>query len=104
MNSAIWNDAQLEACLKPGWTVTRLRSLVCDRRSLIFADVHGLPFALNNFSADLCGSFSLAGLFVGIQIFTNADPATGAMFADEAIEKAFMALAAIAMAVARFLV
>ena len=74
------------------------------RWSLIFADVHGLPFALNNSRADLCGSFSLAGLFVGIQIFTNADPATSAVFADEAIEKALMPLAAIAMAVARFLV
>jgi hypothetical protein len=52
----------------------------------------------------LCGSFSLAGLLVGIQIFAKADSATGAVFADEAIEKAFMTLAAIAMAVARFLV
>jgi hypothetical protein len=43
-------------------------------------------------------------LLVGIQIFAKADSATGAVFADEAIEKAFMALAAIAVAVARFLV
>ena len=71
---------------------------------MIFADVHGLPFALNNSRADLCGSFSFASLFIGIQIFTNTDSATGAVFADEAIEKAFVALAAIAMAVARFLV
>ena len=71
---------------------------------MIFADVHGLPFALNDSRADLRGSFSLAGLFVRIQIFADANSATGAVFADEAIEKAFMALAAIAMAVARFLV
>ena len=75
-----------------------------DRRRLIFADVHGLPLALNDSVADLCGGFSFAGLFVRIQIFANADPATGAMFADEAIEKAFVALAAVAMAVARLLV
>ena len=44
------------------------------------------------------------GLFVGIQIFANAGPTPCAVFADEAIEKAFMALTAIAMAVARLLV
>ena len=77
---------------------------MCGRRSLIFADVHGLPFALNDARADLYGSFSFAGLFVGIQIFANAGFATGAVFADEAIEKAFVALAAIAMAIAGLLV
>ena len=71
---------------------------------MIFADVHGLPFALNDSRTDLRGSFALAGLFVRIQIFADANSAAGAVFADKAIEKAFMALAAIAMAVARFLV
>ena len=71
---------------------------------MIFADVHGLPFALYDSRADLRGSVSLAGLFVRIQIFADANSATGAVFADEAIEKAFVALAAIAMAVARLLV
>jgi hypothetical protein len=99
MNSTFWKEPTGRAHLK------RVeRSLVCDRRSLVFADVYGLPLALNDSVADLCGGFSFAGLFVRIQIFANADPASGAMFADEAIEKAFVALAAIAMAVARFLV
>ena len=71
---------------------------------MIFADIHGLPFALNDSRADLCGSFSFAGLLVRVQIFAKANSTTGAVFADEAIEKTFMALAAIAMAVARFLV
>ena len=44
------------------------------------------------------------GLFVGIQIFANAGLATGAMLADETIEKTFVALGAIAMAIARLLV
>src|ERR1700686_3985499 len=107
----IWKEAG-GAHLEESWTITCLGtcsgtclwSLVCDRRSLVFADIHGLPFTLNNSRADLCGSFSFASLFIGIQIFTNTDSATGAVFADEAIEKAFVALAAIAMAIARLLV
>src|ERR1700730_1229825 len=108
MNSAFEKRATGGAHLEESWTITCLgtclQSLVRDRWSLIFADVHGLPFALNNSGTDLCGSFSLAGLFIRIQIFANADPATGAVFADETIQKAFVALAAVAMAIARFLV
>src|ERR1700692_2203156 len=92
------------AHLKAGWTITCLRSLVCGRWSLIFADVHGLPFALNDSRAGLCGSFSFLGLFVGMKILADAGLATGAMLANEAIKKTFVALAAIAMAIARLLV
>jgi hypothetical protein len=48
------------------FAVTRLWSLVCRGWRLIFADVHGLPFALNDSRADLRWSFSLAGLFVRV--------------------------------------
>ena len=71
---------------------------------MIFADVDGLPFAANDAVADLRGSFSFAGLLVGIEVFANANLATRAVFTDEAIEQAGVSLAAVAVAIARLLV
>jgi hypothetical protein len=79
-------------------------SLGDGRGSLILAEVHGLPLALNDARANLRWSFSFAGLLGGVDIFAYADAATGAVFADEAIKKAFVALAAITVAVAGLLV
>lgn len=71
---------------------------------MIFADVDGLPFAADDAVADLRGSFSFAGLLVRIEVFANANLAAGAVFADEAVEQAGVSLAAVAVAIARFLV
>jgi hypothetical protein len=73
-------------------------------RRLIFGDVHGLPFTARDAFADLRRSFAFARLFVGVQIFANANLATGAVFADETIEQTGMALAAVAMAIAGLLI
>ena len=71
---------------------------------MIFGDVDGLPFTARDAVADLRGSFSLAGLLVGVEIFANANLTAGAVFADEAIEQAGVSLAAVAVAKTRFLV
>lgn len=80
------------------------RSLLSGGRTLVFADVHGSPFSLDNSLADLRGSFPLTRLFVSIEIFANTDLAARAVTACEAIEQTGMALAAIAMAIARLLI
>ena len=73
-------------------------------RSLIFVDVHGLPFALNDSRRGFVREFFLCGFARRNTDLRERRSAAGAMFADETVEKAFVALAAVAMAVARLLV
>lgn len=77
---------------------------LCGQRSLIFGEIHGLPFAFDNAGADLGSGLALERLFVGVEIFGDADVASGAVFAGKAIEQAAVALAAVAVAVARLAV
>ena len=74
------------------------------QRFLIFADVHGSPFALHDSFANLRGSFSFAGLLVRIQIFADANIADGTVFAGEAVEKTAVTLALVAVTIARLLI
>src|SRR6267378_8171355 len=71
---------------------------------LVFGEVHGLPFTLDDRCANLRGDLSLAQLLVSVEIFADADVASRAVFAGEAIEEAAVPLAAVAVAVTRLLV
>src|SRR6267378_941487 len=74
------------------------------QRFLVFGEVHGLPFTLDDRCANLRGDLSLAQLLVSVEIFADADVASRAVFAGEAIEQAAVPLAAVAVAVTRLLV
>lgn len=71
---------------------------------MVFANINGLPFAAGDAIADLGGSFSLTGLLVGVEILPDADLATGAVFAGEAVQETGVPLTAIAVAIARLLI
>ena len=73
-------------------------------RSLILRQVDPLPLALFNSGADLGRSLALLRLFIGIDRLTHADPASGAVRAGKTILQALVALASVAMAIARLLV
>ena len=62
------------------------------------------PFALFDAFTNLRRGLAFASLFVGVEIFTHADVAARAVFADETIEQAAMALALVTMAIAGLLV
>src|SRR6266850_4689251 len=74
------------------------------QRFLVFGKVHGLPLTLDYPRANLRGSLSLTQLVVSVEVFADANVASRAVFAGEAIEQAAMPLAAVAMAVARLLI
>ena len=71
---------------------------------MIRAEIHVLPFAANDAFANLRGRPTFACLLVGVKIFTDANLAAGAVFAGETIQQAAVALAAVAMAIARLLI
>lgn len=108
-----------------GWGKTSLRIAVCRYKKLlqkrlpaqsqecpftwlvlasVWCDVHRLPFALDDAGANLRGDFSLARLFVAVEILIDARAANGTMLAGEAVEQTGVAMAAVAVAVARLLV
>ena len=63
-----------------------------------------MPFALGNGRANLRGGLAFARLFITVEILVDADVTSRAVLAGETIEKAIVALAAVAMAIARFLI
>src|SRR5712664_2148973 len=77
---------------------------LCGQRFLVSSEVHGLPLTLNNPTANLRGGPSLAQLLVSVEVFADADVASRAVFAGEAIEQAAVPLAAVAVAVTRLLI
>lgn len=79
-------------------------SSLCWQWFLVLGEVHGLPLTLDNPRANLRGSLSLAQLLVSVEIFADANIASRAVFAGEAIQQAAVPLAAIAVAVAWLLV
>src|SRR6266436_517599 len=80
------------------------RGSLCGQRFLVFGEVHGLPLTLDNPSANLRGGPSFAQLLVSVEVFADADVASRAVFAGEAIKQAAVSLAAVAVAVTRLLV
>src|SRR6267378_1726931 len=91
------------------WKSSRQRRAAAYRslrgqRFLVFGEIHGLPLTLDDRSANLRGGLSLAQLLVSVEVFADADVASGAVLAREAIEQAAVSLAAVAMAVAWLLV
>src|SRR6266849_9042386 len=77
---------------------------LCGQRFLVFGEVHGLPLTVGNPGANLRGGLSPAQLLVSVEVFADADVASRAVFAGEAIEQAAVPLAAVAVAVTRLLI
>lgn len=71
---------------------------------MVFAEIDGLPLAVEDAVANLPGRFAAPRFFVGIESFLDAGFTARTVTADEAVEQAAMPLAAVAMAVARLLV
>src|ERR1700740_1060648 len=88
------------------WLKELLRGSVDGRQIvlLVFGEIYLLPFAANDTVPDLCGRFALLRLLVRIKRFVDAGAAPRPVAAGEAIKQTAMAVAAVAMAVARFLV
>jgi len=74
------------------------------QRFLVLGEVHGLPLTLDYPRANLRGSLSLTQLLVSVEVFADADVASRAVFAGEAIEQTGVPLAAVAVAVTRLLI
>src|ERR1700687_1046187 len=74
------------------------------RGGAVLCQVHVLPIAVDDAFADLGGGFAFAKLFEGVERFAFANVAAGAVAADEAIEQGGVALALVAVAVARLLI
>src|ERR1700693_2785142 len=76
----------------------------CRQRLLVLSDVHRLPIAFDDACPNLRGGLAFPGLLVAVEILIDADVASRAVFAGEAIEQAAVSLAAVAMAIAGLLV
>src|SRR5437879_9774951 len=74
------------------------------QRLLVFGKVHRLPGAFDDAGPNLRAGLAFAGLFIAVKIFVDANVASRAVFAGEAIEQAGVTLAAIAMAIAGLLI
>src|SRR5204863_4489690 len=74
------------------------------QRLLVFGKVHRLPGAFDDAGPNLRAGLAFAGLFIAVEIFVDANIASRAMFAGEAIEQAGVTLAAVAMAIAGLLI
>jgi len=71
---------------------------------LVLGEVHRLPVASDDACPNLRGGLAFLRLLVAVEILIDADVASRAVFAGEAIEQAAVSLAAVAMAIAGLLV
>ena len=71
---------------------------------LVLGEVHRLPVAFDDACTNLRSGLAFSGLLVAVEILIDADVASRAVFAGEAIEQAAVSLAAVAMAIAGLLV
>jgi hypothetical protein len=74
------------------------------QRRLVLRHIDALPGAVLDAFANLCARFAFARLLVRIKILSLANPTCRGVFAHITIEQAAMALAAVAVAIARLLI
>src|SRR5437016_10249520 len=74
------------------------------QRLLVFGKVHRLRGGLDDGGPNVRAGLAFAGLFIAVEIFVDANVASRAVFAGEAIEQAGVPLAAVTMAIAGLLI
>src|SRR5438874_5981 len=88
----------------PESIVVTSQNLICWRGLFVFGRVHRFPLALDNSCPYLRGALPFAGLFEGVEVLVNTGAASSAVLGGKTVQQAFVALAAVTMAVAGLLV